>query len=109
MACECYIFNRTLPNHCCCVGFLLRGAVPPNNKKGNLARERKKLMPAKNAHTVWTKEQVKLALKLIKQNTPTGLIAHKLGRTEDGIRSKMSDLNVSLKPINKSPYNRRDK
>lgn len=55
----------------------------------------------------YTPEQIKLARKLVKQNTPTPLIADALGRTEEGIRSKMSELGVSLNPINKSPYTRR--
>ncbi len=31
------------------------------------------------------------------------------GRTESGVSSKAGDLNISLKPVNKSPYNRRKK
>lgn len=31
----------------------------------------------------------------------------KLGRSEDAVRSKASDLGLSLTPTNKSPYNRR--
>ncbi len=47
--------------------------------------------------------------KLASQNTPTRLMAFKLGRTEDAVRSHASDLGVSLKPTNQSPYNRRSK
>ena len=47
--------------------------------------------------------------KLLKGNTPTGLIAHQLGRSEDAVRSKASNLEISLKPCNQSPYNRRKK
>ncbi|MBP8945272.1 MAG: hypothetical protein KBG25_05125 [Paludibacteraceae bacterium] len=46
---------------------------------------------------------------MVKGNTPTGLIAHQLGRSEDAVRSKASNLNISLKPTNQSPYNRRKK
>lgn len=60
-----------------------------------------------NSGKQWTKEQIQLALKLVKQNTPTPLIADSLGRTEDAVRSKMSELDISLKPVNKSPYNKR--
>jgi hypothetical protein len=44
--------------------------------------------------------------KLIKQNTPTGLIAHELGRTEGAVYSHASETDRSLKPVNQSPYNR---
>jgi hypothetical protein len=37
------------------------------------------------------------------------VIGLKLGRTEDAVRSKASDMGVSLKPTNQSPYNRRKK
>ena len=57
----------------------------------------------------WTAEQVGQLKKLVKGNTPTGLIAHALKRTESAVQSKASELNISLKPTNKSPYNRRKK
>jgi hypothetical protein len=37
-------------------------------------------------------------------NTPTRVIGLHLGRTEDAVRSHASDLGVSLKPTNQSPY-----
>ncbi|MBX9865208.1 MAG: hypothetical protein K2Y42_20895 [Hyphomicrobium sp.] len=55
----------------------------------------------------WKPAEVKQLKQLAKGNTPTGLIAHKMGRTEDSIRSKASETDVSLKPTNQSPYNRR--
>lgn len=55
----------------------------------------------------WTEAQVERLENLADRNTPTGLIADALGRTEDAIRSKASDEDISLKPVNKSPYNRR--
>jgi hypothetical protein len=54
----------------------------------------------------WTKNEVQILIKLIQGNTPTEVIAMKLGRTEDSIRSKVSSLNLSLAPTNKSPYDR---
>jgi len=44
-----------------------------------------------------------------KGNTPTGVIGFKLGRTENAIRAKASELNISLKPTNKSPYGTKGK
>ena len=66
-------------------------------------------MPQQNANKRWSKEDVTLFKKLIIGNTPTPLIAYKLGRTEKSIESKANDLGLSLKPVNKSPYNRQKK
>jgi len=55
----------------------------------------------------WTPSQEAQLKKLAKENTPTRVIGLKMGRTPDSIRSKAQDLNVSLKPTNQSPYNRR--
>lgn len=57
----------------------------------------------------WTPKQVKQLKQLVKQNTPTRVIGLKMGRTEDSIYTKASDKNISLKPTNQSPYNRKKK
>lgn len=58
----------------------------------------------------WTKPEVKELKQLIKENTPTRVISDiKLKRTEAAIRSKVSELDLSLKPTNQSPYNRTKK
>lgn len=62
---------------------------------------------SKNSGKHWTKDEVQQLKDLAKGNTPTRLIAWKLGRSEDSVRSKASDTDVSLKPTNQSPYNRR--
>ena len=46
---------------------------------------------------------------LAKGNTPTRVIGLKMGRSPDSIYSKASEKNVSLKPNNQSPYNRRNR
>lgn len=51
-----------------------------------------------------TAQDLKDLKKLQKQNTPTPLIAYKLWRSENAIRSKASEEDISLKPTNKSPY-----
>jgi len=61
----------------------------------------------KNNGKYWTHSDISTLRKLAKGNTPTPLIAYKLQRTEDGVRSKASDEGITLKPTNKSPYNRR--
>jgi len=63
----------------------------------------------KNSGKQWTPADDAKLRKLVKQNTPTGLIAHGLGRSESAVYSHASEIDVSLKPVNQSPYNRRDK
>ena len=63
----------------------------------------------RNTGKPWTKPQEQQLKTLVKQNTPTRVIGLKLGRTENAIRSKASEKNISLKPTNQSPYNRRKK
>ena len=57
----------------------------------------------------WTEDQVHKLEKLAEDNTPTRVMGLKLGRTEGSIRSKASEEDISLKPTNQSPYNRRKK
>lgn len=64
---------------------------------------------AKNTGKVWSNQDKAELRQLAKGNTPTRVIGLKLGRTEDAVRSKAQDLNVSLKPTNQSPYNRRSR
>jgi hypothetical protein len=52
----------------------------------------------------WTPTQDKQLRKLAAGNTPTGLMAYELGRTEGAVRSHASDIGLSLKPTNQSPY-----
>jgi len=42
-------------------------------------------------------------------NTPTRIMALKLGRTPSAVESEASRLHVSLKPTNQSPYGTRKK
>jgi hypothetical protein len=61
----------------------------------------------KNHRAPWTRTDDAELRKLAKQNTPTPLIAHKMQRTEDAIRAHASEIDLSLKPTNKSPYGKR--
>lgn len=63
----------------------------------------------KNSGKPWTAQDVKTLEKLAQQNTPTRVIGLKLGRTEDAVRNKASQEDVSLRPWNQSPYNRTKK
>lgn len=63
----------------------------------------------RNSGKPWGTTAEKQLKELARGNTPTRVIGLKLGRTEDAVRAKASQLNVSLKPTNQSPYNRRGK
>lgn len=63
----------------------------------------------RNAGKPWTKADNTKLKKLAKGNTPTGLMAWELDRSEAAVRSHASREKISLKPTNKSPYNRRKK
>lgn len=61
----------------------------------------------RNAGKEWTGADKAALRRFARGNTPTRVIGFELGRTEDAIRSKASELDISLKPVNQSPYNRR--
>lgn len=63
----------------------------------------------RNKGKAWTPGEVKELRKLAKENMPTRVISLKIGRPEGGVRAKASEKNISLKPTNQSPYNRRKK
>jgi hypothetical protein len=61
----------------------------------------------RNSGKPWTDQEVKQMKQLAEKNTPTRIIGLKLGRTENSVYSKASQENISLKPTNQSPYNRK--
>ncbi len=64
-------------------------------------------MPKPSNHRQpWTPAADKQLRDLAKQNTPTRAIGLKTGRTPDAVQARASDIKVSLKPTNQSPYNR---
>ncbi|HRN97532.1 MAG TPA: hypothetical protein PLZ58_03750 [Candidatus Saccharibacteria bacterium] len=62
-----------------------------------------------NSGKPWTPAAKAQLNKLADGNTPTPLIAYKMQRSEASIRSQASAQSKSLKPVNRSPYNRRSK
>lgn len=62
-----------------------------------------------NHRKAWKKSDVKKLEGLARQNTPTRIIALKLGRTPAAVQQKASGERISLKPTNQSPYNRQTK
>jgi hypothetical protein len=57
----------------------------------------------------WTPAQDKQLKKLANENTPTRVMGLKLGRTPGAVQQHASDIGVSLKPTNQSPYGKRKK
>jgi len=55
----------------------------------------------------WTPAETRELRDLANGNTPTRVIGLKLKRTEDAVRGQASKKNISLKPVNQSPYNRK--
>lgn len=60
-----------------------------------------------NHNKHWTPSDAKQLRQLAKENTPTRVIGLKMGRTPEAVASKASAENISLKPSNQSPYNRK--
>lgn len=60
-----------------------------------------------NSGKAWTPADVKQLRSLAKENTPTRVIGIKMQRTPAAVSNKASEENISLKPTNQSPYNRR--
>jgi hypothetical protein len=60
-----------------------------------------------NHNQRWTAAAQRELRQLAAGNTPTGLIAYKLGRTEAAVYGEAAKLQISLRPTNQSPYNRR--
>ncbi len=84
------------------VSFLGLNTVVVTNLK-RATTPAKKQTPAHHLEP-WTDQQVMQLERLADHNTPTRQIAHTLGRTEDAVRSKASEEDISLKPTNQSPY-----
>ncbi len=63
----------------------------------------------KNHGKSWTPAENKQLKQLAKGNTPTRIIGLKLGRTEGAIYNQASEEEISLKPVNQSPYGTKKK
>ncbi|MGK2925243.1 MAG: hypothetical protein ACSLE2_06445 [Lysobacterales bacterium] len=63
--------------------------------------------PFANHDKQWMPTDVAQLKRLAKENTPTGVIGLKMGRTEDSVRAKAGENSVSLKPTTQSPDNQR--
>jgi hypothetical protein len=63
----------------------------------------------RNTGKPWAPSDTRQLRNLANENTPTRVIGLKLGRTEGAVRNQASQQDISLKPTNQSPYNRRSK
>lgn len=61
----------------------------------------------KNHGKDWSAQDMKQLRQLARENTPTRVIGLKMGRSEDSVYGKAQREDISLKPTNQSPYNRR--
>lgn len=61
----------------------------------------------RNSGKPWTRQDTTNLQKLADGNKPTRVIGLELGRTSAAVYTKASQLGISLKPTNQSPYNRR--
>ena len=61
----------------------------------------------RNSGKPWTSADDRQLRDLAKGNTPTRVIGLKIGRTPDAVANKASEEDISLKPTNQRPYNRR--
>jgi hypothetical protein len=61
----------------------------------------------RNTGKGWKSNDVSQLRQLARENTPTRVIGFKLGRSEEAVRTRASEENISLKPTNQAPYNRR--
>ena len=59
-----------------------------------------------NSNKPITTTLIKRVRQLATQNTPTRLLAYKIGRKENSVRNIATANNISPKPTNQSPYDR---
>ena len=71
-------------------------------RKANPSYKRRSRQP-------WSSADLRKLTQLAERNTPTGVMSVKLQRPIGAIRSKAQREGISLKPVNRSPYNRRTK
>jgi hypothetical protein len=61
----------------------------------------------RNLRDPWSRDDIQMLRRFARENTPTGVISLKIGRTPTAIRSKAQREGISLRPANRSPYTRR--
>ncbi|HEV2629153.1 MAG TPA: hypothetical protein VGV41_10955 [Pseudolabrys sp.] len=79
----------------------------PGSPIGRKGRRKANPKYKRRSRERWTTQEVRQLRSLARGNTPTGVISLKLQRPPAAIRSKAQREGISLKPANRSPYNRR--
>jgi hypothetical protein len=79
----------------------------PGSPIGKKGPRKKNPIYKRRSREPWSSQDVKKLKQLAKVNAPTGVISIKLQRPPAAIRSKAQRERISLKPVNRSPYNRR--
>lgn len=62
-----------------------------------------------NSGKPWTSDDLRQLRDLARGNTPTRVIALKMGRSPGAVSTQASNQGVSLKPTNQSPYGTKKK
>ncbi len=62
-----------------------------------------------NSGKAWSGPQQAQLRDLARHNTPTRVIGIKTGRSPGAVQNKASELGISLKPTNQSPYGTKKK
>ena len=81
----------------------------PGSPIGKTGPRKKNPIYKRRSREPWSAAELRKLRQLAKGNTPTGVMSVKLQRPPSAIRSKAQREGISLKPINRSPYNRRKK
>jgi hypothetical protein len=79
----------------------------PGSPIGRRGPRKKNPEYKRRAGEPWTGREVATLRKLARTNTLTGVLSLKLQRPPAAIRSKAQREGISLRPANRSPYNRR--
>jgi hypothetical protein len=79
----------------------------PGSPIGKTGPRKKNPSYKRRSREPWSSADLRKLRQLAKGNTPTGVMSIKLQRPPAAIRSKAQREGISLKPINRSPYNRR--
>lgn len=79
----------------------------PGSPIGRKGPRKKNPRSTRNNYVRWSAADVRELRRLAKENTPTRVIGLKLGRTAISVRGMAQREGISLRPTNRSPYNRR--
>jgi len=80
---------------------------PPGSPIGKKGPRKANPKYKRRSRQPWSDKELKQLHSLAKANTPTGVISLKMERPPASIASKAQREGISLRPINRSPYNRR--